>query len=79
MDKEPIIDRALYRTIKGMSRQEIDKLLSHMYGIGAEEAATELQKSVLAAIKNIPGIGEKRFSQIEETISPIFENCKPQK
>lgn len=73
MEKGNLLPRDLYRKIKGMNRDEMEKTINQIYDMGAEDAlknATvdiDLDK-VRAEIGAISGIGEKRLEQIMEII-----------
>lgn len=68
-----VLDRATYKKIKQMSREEMQNFLTRYYkGIVADTTSLELVDfditEILADIKQIPGIGEKRFAEIESVL-----------
>lgn len=64
MLKEPMIDRDTYRTIKKMSRDELQDFLIR-YADGLREDAPTLDLRELEKdIKGVKGIGEKRAEEI---------------
>ena len=64
MPKEPMIDRDTYRTIKKMSREELQAFLMR-YADGLREDAPTLDLRELEKdIKGVKGIGEKRAKEI---------------
>ena len=66
---QPIIDRDTYRTIKKMSREELQAFLVRYADSLRENAPTIDLREVEADIKAVKGIGEKRT----EEIMRIFE------
>ena len=68
MPKEPMIDRDTYRTIKKMSREELQAFLIR-YADGLREDAPTLDLRELEKdIKGVKGIGEKRAEEIMQII-----------
>lgn len=59
----PIIGRDTYRTIKKMSREELQAFLMR-YADGLREDAPTLDLRELEDIKGVKGIGEKRAEEI---------------
>jgi len=68
MPKEPMIDRDTYRTIKKMSREELQAfLIRHADGL-REDAPTLDLRELEKDIKGVKGIGEKRAEEIMQII-----------
>lgn len=73
MPKEPLLTRDLYRQIKSMSRDAMEKTINNIYEMGAKEALAnavidlnmDKLRSELGAVN---GIGDKRLEQIMEII-----------
>lgn len=64
MSTEPIIDRDTYRSIKEMSREELQGfLMRYAENLTKESPVINLQK-LEQDIKSIKGIGEKRLEEI---------------
>lgn len=61
---QPIIDRDTYRTIKKMSREELQAFLVRYADSLRENAPTIDLREVEADIKAVKGIGEKRAEEI---------------
>jgi len=73
MPKANLLTRDLYRQIKSMNRDAMEKTINNIYDMGAkdalENAVIDLDMGKLAAeIGTINGIGEKRLEQIMEII-----------
>ena len=73
MPKANLLTRDLYRSIKSMNRETMEKTINNIYDMGAkdalENAVIDLDMGKLAAeIGTINGIGEKRLEQIMEII-----------
>lgn len=68
-DNTPIIDRDTYRSIKKMSREELQGFLMRYADELRKDAPTIDLRAVEADIKGVKGIGEKRT----EEIMKIFE------
>lgn len=64
---QPMIDRDTYRTIKKMSREELQAFLMR-YADGLREDAPTLDLRELEDIKGVKGIGEKRVEEIMQII-----------
>lgn len=65
---QPMIDRNTYRTIKKMSREELQAFLMR-YADGLREDAPALDLRELEKdIKSVKGIGEKRAEEIMQII-----------
>lgn len=64
MSTEPIIDRDTYRSIKKMSREELQTfLMRYAENLTKDSPVIDLQK-LEQDIKSIKGIGEKRSEEI---------------
>jgi ERCC4-type nuclease len=64
MPKEPMIDRDTYRTIKKMSREELQAFLMRYADSLREDAPTLDLRELEKDIKGVKGIGEKRAEEI---------------
>lgn len=69
MQKELMIDRDTYRSIKKMSREELQAFLVRYADELRKDAPTIDLRAVKTDIKGVKGIGEKRA----EEIMSIFE------
>ena len=73
MPKPNLLTRDLYRSIKAMNRETMEKTINNIYDMGAKDA---LENAVIdldvdkikTEIGAIIGIGEKRLEQIMEII-----------
>ena len=73
MPKANLLTRDLYRSIKSMNRETMEKTINNIYDMGAKDA---LENAVIdldigkirTEIGAINGIGEKRLEQIMEII-----------
>lgn len=73
MPKKNLLTRDLYRQIKAMNRDAMEKTINNIYDMGANDA---LENAVIdldigkikTEIGAISGIGEKRLNQIMEII-----------
>ena len=73
MPKPNLLTRDLYRSIKSMNRETMEKTINNIYDMGAKDA---LENAVIdldigkirTEIGAINGIGEKRLEQIMEII-----------
>ena len=68
MPKEPMIDRDTYRTIKKMSREELQSCLIRYADSLREDAPTLDLRELEKDIKGVKGIGEKRAEEIMQII-----------
>ena len=73
MPKANLLTRDLYRSIKSMNRETMEKTINNIYDMGARDAleneVIDLDMGKLAAeIGTINGIGDKRLEQIMEII-----------
>ena len=64
MPKEPMIDRDTFRTIKKMSREELQAFLIRYADSLREDAPTLDLRELEKDIKGVKGIGEKRAEEI---------------
>ncbi len=68
MSTEPIIDRNTYRSIKKMSREELQSfLMRYTENLTKDSLVIDLQK-LEQDIKSIKGIGEKRAEEVMNVI-----------
>ena len=73
MPKPNLLTRDLYRSIKSMNRETMEKTINNIYDMGAKDA---LENAVIdldigkirTEIGAVSGIGEKRLEQIMEII-----------
>ncbi|MBQ7008085.1 MAG: hypothetical protein IJN05_02600 [Ruminococcus sp.] len=70
MQNEKILDRATYKKIKGMTREEMQNFLTNYYNNVMEDAETPTLDLGELKIKlsSIKGIGDKRLNEIMEVI-----------
>ena len=73
MPKANLLTRDLYRSIKAMNRETMEKTINNIYDMGAkdalEDAVIDLDvDKIRTEIGAISGIGEKRLEQIMEII-----------
>ncbi len=61
---QPVIDRDTYRTIKKMSREELQAFLMRYADSLREDAPTLDLRELEKDIKGVKGIGEKRAEEI---------------
>ena len=72
------LTRILYKELKAMNREQMQKVLSNIYQQGAgsvERGAIELE-SLREEIGKINGIGEKRLDEIMAVIESIISPAK---
>lgn len=70
MQNEKILDRATYKKIKGMTREEMQNFLTNYYHNvmkDAESPTLDLGE-LRTEIGTIKGVGEKRLNEIMEVI-----------
>lgn len=68
MSTEPIIDRETYRSIKKMSREELQGfLMRYAENLTNNSPVVDLQK-LEQDVKSIKGIGEKRAEEVMAVI-----------
>ncbi len=73
MPKDNLLNRELYRKIKSMDRDAMERTLNNIYDMGAkdalENAVIDLNMDKLRSeLGAVSGIGEKRLEQIMEII-----------
>lgn len=73
MAEQQLLDRALYKKVKGMDRVAMEQTFKNMYQIGYDaalkEGTVELNTDKLRAeISQIKGIGENRLNEIMAVI-----------
>ncbi len=73
MPKDNLLNRELYRKIKSMDRDAMERTLNNIYDMGAkdalENAVIDLDMDKLRSeLGAVSGIGEKRLEQIMEII-----------
>lgn len=66
MAQESVLDRATYKKIKGMSREEMQKFLTNYYYNVMEDAETSAVdlEALRAELSSVKGVGEKRLDEI---------------
>lgn len=67
MPEKMLLDRALYKRIKSMNKDEMSKFIEKIYRMGVEDSTIDIEK-VKSEISEIKGIGESRLNQIMEII-----------
>ena len=70
---EPLLDRAMYKQVKGMNREELEQTFRNMYKIGYYKAKEESEQEVdlyalRSDLKLIKGVGETRLNEIMAVI-----------
>ena len=73
MPKDNLLNRELYRKIKSMDRDTMERTLNNIYDMGAKEALANAvidldMDKLRSELGNVSGIGEKRLEQIMEII-----------
>lgn len=64
-----MVDRQLFRQIKGMNREQIENLLRTTYQMGADSVQLEVDTDQLRKdIGSVKGIGEARLNEIMSII-----------
>ena len=62
------ISREVYRSIKGMNKEELETYLTNMsasaYNNGIEAMSKAVSQKVVAGLQKTKGIGEKRMNEI---------------
>lgn len=68
-----MIDRALYKAIKNMNREEMNTYLNQIqvdaYNNGVSAVSKEIAERVDVGIRKTPGIGEKRYKELIDNIN----------
>lgn len=75
MAQELVLDRATYKKIKVMRREEMQKFLTNYYYNVMEDAETSVVdlEALRAELSSIKGIGEKRLDEIMSVIGKYLE------
>ena len=73
MPKDNLLNRDLYRKIKSMDRDSMERTLNNIYDMGAKEALANAvidldMEKLHNELGTVSGIGEKRLEQIMEII-----------
>lgn len=80
MVQKSVLDRATYKKIKSMSREEMQNFLTNYYHNAMEDAPTSSVdlKELRAELSNIKGVGEKRLDEIMSVIEKhlVISNVK---
>ncbi len=80
MAQELVLDRATYKKIKGMNREEMQNFLTNYYHNIMEEAATSSVdlEALRAELSSIKGVGDKRLDEIMSVIEKhvVISNVK---
>ncbi len=82
MKKKPnqkyMVNRAVYKAAKSYDHRQFDEFCTNIYMEGFKEGEKSVKgvdiSVVMAAIKTVKGIGEKRLAQIESVISAVMES-----
>lgn len=75
------LTRTQYKEIKGYNREQLERYLSDLYAAaynkGISDMGKEMTKRVDEGIRNTPGIGEKRYTEIISNINlELTKNAK---
>ncbi len=81
MKKKPnqkyTVTRERYKAAKSYDHQQFNEFCSNIYTEGFKDGEKSVKgvdvSVVMAAIKTVKGIGEKRLAQIESAISAVME------
>lgn len=80
MAQESVLERATYKKIKGMSREEMQKFFTNYYHNIMEEAETSAVdlETLRAELSSIKGVGEKRLDEIMSVVEKhvVISNVK---
>ncbi len=74
MAEEKLLDRALYKKIKGMDRDSMEKTIQNIYNMGRDSVLKEENicsidmAKIREEISQIKGIGENRLNQIMDIL-----------
>lgn len=70
--------RAQYKAAKSYDHGQFDEFCTNIYIEGFKDGEKSVKgtdlTAVIAAIKSVKGIGDKRLAKIEATVSTLFEN-----
>ena len=80
MKKKPnrkyMTTRTQYKAAKSYDHAQFDAFCTNIYTEGFKDGAKSVQSAdvtdVMECIKTVKGIGEKRFVQIEQAVSELF-------
>ena len=81
ISEEPMLDRAMYKQVKGMNREEMEQTFRNMYNIGYDKAKEESGREVdldalRSDLKLIKGVGETRLNEIMAVIEIHLNRTK---
>ena len=68
-----MIDRALYKRIKGMNREEMSGFIQEIYSYGVRDSVIDLDE-LRERIGQIKGIGDSRLDEIMKVIEDVAIN-----
>jgi len=73
MSDEMIMDRAMYKKVKGMDREHLEQTFKNVYNIGYDKAKEESSvpvdlEKLRSDLKLIKGVGETRLNEIMAVI-----------
>ena len=73
MPKANLLTRDLYRSIKAMNREAMEKTINNIYDMGAKDALANAvidmdMDKLRQDLSSVSGIGEKRLEQIMDII-----------
>lgn len=79
--EEKILDRALYKKIKGMDRETMERTIQTVFTMGYDKAIEECPVDVnLEELENelsqIKGIGQNRLKEIMEVIEAFLSKSE---
>ena len=79
--EEKILDRALYKKIKGMDREAMERTIQTVFAMGYDKAIEECPVDVnLEELENelsqIKGIGQNRLKEIMEVIEDFLSKSE---
>lgn len=82
MKKKPsrqyMTTRVQYKAAKSYDHAQFDAFCTNIYMEGFKDGKNSVPgtdiTAVMAAIKTVKGIGDKRLAQIEATVATLFEN-----
>lgn len=66
-----LLDRALYKKIKGFNKEAMESFLNDIYDLGRQSAEVDTDK-LRERLSQIKGIGEKRLDEIMDAILDEF-------
>lgn len=66
------LSREAYRTIKKMNKLELENFIESQrvdaYNLGVQDVSATITDKIVRGIKNTPGIGDKRYKDILNSI-----------